>query len=84
MRSKRARSPAGVVHAESLQRNAVAMSGPQVVSESHTIRLALSVVGAILISISGYLGGELVFKHGVAVNPQDDRRVEAREKARDV
>jgi uncharacterized membrane protein len=54
------------------------------VSGSYTIPLVLSVVGVILISISGYLGGELVFKHGVAVNPQYDTGAEAREKARAV
>jgi uncharacterized membrane protein len=42
----------------------------------------LSVLGVILITISGWLGGELVFKHGVAVNPQSDTGAEAREKAR--
>jgi uncharacterized membrane protein len=42
----------------------------------------LSVVGVILISISGYLGGELVFKYGVGVNPQYNSGQEARDKAR--
>ena len=42
-------------------------SGSSVVSDSHTIPLALSVLGVVLITISGWLGGELVFKHGVAV-----------------
>ena len=45
-------------------------SGSSLVSGSHTIPLALSVLGVILISISGYLGGEMVFKHGVAVDQQ--------------
>jgi uncharacterized membrane protein len=52
------------------------------VGGSYTIPLVLSVVGVILITISGYLGGELVFKHGVAVNPQHDIGGEARDKAR--
>jgi uncharacterized membrane protein len=43
-------------------------SGTGLVSGSYTIPVALSVLGVILISISGYLGGELVFKHGVAVD----------------
>lgn len=43
-------------------------SGARIVSGSYTIPIALSVLGVILISISGYLGGEMVFKHGVAVN----------------
>jgi uncharacterized membrane protein len=58
--------------------------GARMVSGSYTIAFVLSVVGVILISISGYLGGELVFKHGVAVNPQYDTGAEAREKARAV
>ncbi|HKO97343.1 MAG TPA: DUF2231 domain-containing protein [Pyrinomonadaceae bacterium] len=44
------------------------MSGAGLVGGSYTIPVALSVLGVILISISGYLGGELVFKHGVAVD----------------
>lgn len=43
-------------------------SGAGLVGGSFTIPVALSVLGVILISISGYLGGELVFKHGVAVD----------------
>jgi uncharacterized membrane protein len=48
-------------------------SGAGLVSGSSTIPVALSVFGVILISISGYLGGEMVFKHGVAVeqSPSD-------------
>jgi uncharacterized membrane protein len=43
-------------------------SGAGIVSGSYSIPVALSVLGVILISISGYLGGEMVFKHGVAVD----------------
>ena|SRR6266487_1762938 len=50
-------------------------SGARLVSSSYTIPVALSVVGVILISISGYLGGELVFKHGVAVDQQPGSRI---------
>src|ERR687884_1515854 len=57
-------------------------SGARVVSRSYYIAVALSVVGVILITISGYLGGELVFKHGVAVNPQHDSLAEEANKAR--
>jgi uncharacterized membrane protein len=32
--------------------------------------VALSVLGVILIGISGWLGGEMVYVHGVAVEPQ--------------
>lgn len=48
----------------------------------YTIPVSLSVVGVILITISGYLGGELVFRHGVAVNPQSDAGAGLRGKAR--
>ena len=42
-------------------------AGAQLTGDSHTIPLLLSIFGVVLISISGWLGGELVFKHGVAV-----------------
>jgi uncharacterized membrane protein len=47
-----------------------------------TIPLLLSVVGIVLITISGWLGGEMVYVHGVAVEPQHDAPVEERGKAR--
>lgn len=53
-------------------------SGASLVSGSYTIPVALSVVGVILISISGWLGGELVFNHGVAVSRQYERDGETR------
>jgi uncharacterized membrane protein len=56
--------------------------GQRMLGGGYTIPLLLSVLGVILISISGYLGGELVFRHGVAVNPQYDTGAEARGKAR--
>lgn len=56
--------------------------GSQWIGGSYIIPFVLSVVGVILITISGYLGGELVFKHGVAVTPQYDTGEEARDKAR--
>lgn len=43
-------------------------SGASLISGSYTIPVALSVLGVILITISGWLGGEMVFKHGVAVS----------------
>jgi len=49
-------------------------SGSALVGGSYNIPVALSVLGVILISISGYLGGELVFKHGVAVDRSQDGR----------
>jgi uncharacterized membrane protein len=36
------------------------------------IPFLLSLLGVILISISGWLGGELAYKHGVGVSPQND------------
>lgn len=49
--------------------------GSELVSGSHTIPFALSVLGVILITISGWLGGEMVFKHGVAVEAQSADRL---------
>lgn len=43
-------------------------SGASMIGGSYTIPVALSVLGVVLITISGWLGGEMVFKHGVAVN----------------
>jgi uncharacterized membrane protein len=51
-------------------------SGSRMVSGNYTIPVVLSVVGVILISISGYLGGELVFRHGVAVETQQNTPAE--------
>lgn len=56
--------------------------GSRLISGSYTIPFVLSLIGIILITISGYLGGELVFKYGVAVNPQHDTLPEERAKAR--
>jgi uncharacterized membrane protein len=49
--------------------------GSELVSGSYTIPFALSVLGVILITISGWLGGEMVFKHGVAVEAQSADRI---------
>ena len=46
--------------------------GSQWVGGSYTIPLLLSVVGVILITLSGWLGGDLVFRHGVAVDRQSE------------
>lgn len=46
--------------------------GSELVSGSHTIPFGLSVLGVILITISGWLGGEMVFKHGVAVDVKSE------------
>jgi len=55
-------------------------SGAGLVGGSHTIPFGLSVVGVILITISGWLGGEMVFRHGVAVDERAGAGAE--EKAR--
>jgi uncharacterized membrane protein len=43
-------------------------SGANLVSDSYIIPVLLSALGFVLITISGWLGGEMVFKHGVAVS----------------
>jgi uncharacterized membrane protein len=43
-------------------------SGAGLVGGTHSIPIALSVLGVVLITISGWLGGEMVFNHGVAVD----------------
>ena len=56
--------------------------GSNMISNSLTIPMALSFIGVIAVMISGWLGGELVFKHGVGVNPQHDARADEAAKAR--
>lgn len=56
--------------------------GQEMLDYSLKIPMALSALGVILIIISGWLGGELVYKHGVAVNPQHDTIAEEAAKAR--
>lgn len=46
------------------------------------IPFLLSFLGVILISISGWLGGELAYKHGVGVSPQHDSPAEEAAKVR--
>jgi uncharacterized membrane protein len=52
------------------------------VNYSLRIPFLLSFLGVILISISGWLGGELAYKHGVGVAPQHDSPAEAAAKER--
>jgi uncharacterized membrane protein len=47
-------------------------SGAGLVNDSYAIPIGLSVVGVILIAISGWLGGEMVFRHGVAVDQRPE------------
>lgn len=42
--------------------------GARMVNESLTIPMLLSLLGVLLIFASGWLGGEMVFKHGVGVD----------------
>ena len=42
--------------------------GATMTGESTTLPILISAFGVVLISISGWLGGEMVFKHGVAVD----------------
>lgn len=51
-------------------------SGTNLVNGSYTIPLVLSVLGVVLITISGWLGGEMVFKHGVAVSSDSSTTTE--------
>jgi uncharacterized membrane protein len=57
-------------------------SGARLVGGSIMIPILLSVVGVILITISGWLGGDIVYKHGVAVEPQHETRAEEAAKQR--
>ena len=47
-------------------------SGARWTGDSFTIPLVLSILGIVLIAISGWLGGEMVYVHGVAVRERRD------------
>jgi uncharacterized membrane protein len=51
-------------------------AGAPMVNYRLQIPFLLSLVGVGLITISGWLGGELAYKHGVGVTPQHDTREE--------
>lgn len=53
-------------------------NGASLVSGSYTVPVALSALGVVLITISGWLGGEMVFKHGVAVDSEVGTETKAR------
>jgi len=57
-------------------------TGAHWVNYSLRIPVLLSFLGVILISISGWLGGELAYKHGVGVSPQHDSPEEEAAKVR--
>jgi uncharacterized membrane protein len=47
--------------------------------ESDRLGLTLSIIGIVILSVSGWLGGALVFEHRVGVAPpRDDRTTERR------
>jgi uncharacterized membrane protein len=48
--------------------------GSQLVNGSFTLPVVLSAVGVLLISISGWLGGEMVYVHQVAVEPKPETK----------
>ena len=56
--------------------------GAPLVSNRLRIPILLSLVGVILISISGWLGGAMSFEHGVGVAPQHDSPEEEKAKLR--
>ena len=50
--------------------------GSRWIGPSLTVPLLLSVLGVVLIGISGWLAGEMVYVHGVAVEPQSSKSAE--------
>jgi uncharacterized membrane protein len=54
----------------------------QIYQEGISLPFILSVIGVILIFISGWLGGDLSYKHGVGVAPQHDTPEEEAAKIR--
>ena len=56
--------------------------GAALVGHHLKIPFGLSLLGVILISISGWLGGDLAYKHGVGVAPQHDSPEEEAAKVR--
>ena len=51
-------------------------SGARIVDGSLTIPVLLSLLGVILISVSGWLGGEMVYKHHVGVEEGRDTKTQ--------
>lgn len=48
-------------------------SGAKWIANMPTLPIILSLIGVVGLSIAGWLGGELVFKHGVAVSADTSR-----------
>lgn len=51
-------------------------------SEMGTIPIVLSVIGVSLLGLSGWLGGELVYVHGIAVESQVDAQSKKKDRNR--
>jgi uncharacterized membrane protein len=51
-----------------LRRGTGVLTGP-----SRTVTFILAAVGAALLLLGGYLGGRLVYHHGIGINPDSDR-----------
>jgi uncharacterized membrane protein len=45
-------------------------TGLEITGGSSTIPFALSLIAVVLLGISGWLGGEMVYVHGVGVEPE--------------
>ena len=54
----------------------------RITSEAGTIPIILSVIGVGLLGLSGWLGGELVYVHGIAVEPQEGARAKKKDRNR--
>jgi uncharacterized membrane protein len=54
----------------------------RIIWEAATIPIILSLIGVTLLGLSGWLGGELVYVHGVAVEPQDGARAKKKDRNR--
>lgn len=47
-------------------------AGAQMVGAESSVPLALSVIGVLILCVSGWLGGELVFRHGMGVDARPE------------
>jgi uncharacterized membrane protein len=65
-----------VVFAISLYFRMNKSGGGDMIGNKLTIPFLLSLVGVILISISGWLGGEMAYRHGVGVDLKEEARPE--------
>ncbi len=59
-------------------------SGATWIAGLTTLPIILSIIGVIGLGIAGWLGGELVFRHGVAVNTQTETAPEKPEAQRHI